>query len=247
MDRAIVRHNQQHPFLRVKGDSRRQIDDIGGMLVNLQIAGGGFPGGDDRPAGAEDVFLPMIHHLIGAGAFRVGVGYHIVREQIIFQVGIRHGLRIQRLHIFRFGKGVVPAGLGVRIVRGRHIAVFRHIFAQFRHQIIAVEVLNRRPPAEVVEAVVAHAHLFTVFEADNLRHPPFNADRHIADVEDFGVRPQTTCGFRHNRRRVGVVKHPGVRRIFFHIIHQLQHAADRAHTVGDPARSAGLLAQHTVA
>ncbi len=43
MDRAIVRHNQQHPFLRVKGDSRRQIDDIGGMLVNLQIAGGGFP------------------------------------------------------------------------------------------------------------------------------------------------------------------------------------------------------------
>ncbi len=57
---------------------------------------------------------------------------------------------------------------------------------------------------------------------------------HIADIEDFGVRPQTSGGFRHNRRRVGVVKHPGVRRIFFHIIHQLQHAADRAHTVGDP-------------
>ena len=189
----------------------------------------------------------MIHHLIGAGAFRVGVGHHIVREQVIFQIGIRHGLRIQRLHIFRFGKSVVPAGLGVRVVRRRHIAVFRHIFAQFRHQIVAVEILNRSPPAEVVEAVVAHAHLFTVFEADNLRHPPFNADRHIADVEDFGVRTQTAGGFRHNRRRVGVVQHPGVRRIFFHIIHQLQHAADRAHTVGDPARSAGLLAQHAVA
>ena len=99
----------------------------------------------------------------------------------------------------------------------------------------------------MIEAVVAHAHLFAIFEADNLCHPPFNADRHIADIEDFGVRPQTSGGFRHNRRRVGVVKHPGVRRIFFHIIHQLQHAADRAHTVGDPPRTAGLLAQHAVA
>ena len=36
-------------------------------------------------------FLAMIHHLIGAGAFRVGVGHHVVREQVIFQIGIRHG------------------------------------------------------------------------------------------------------------------------------------------------------------
>ena len=135
----------------------------------------------------------------------------------------------------------------MRIFRRRNIAVFRHVFAQFRHQIVAVQVFNRRPPAEVVQAVVAHAHLFAVLEADNLRHAPFNADRHIADVEDFGVRAQAARGFRDNRRRVGVVQHPRVRGVLLHIVHQLQHAADRAHAVGNPARSAGFLAQHAVA
>ena len=172
---------------------------------------------------------------------------HVVREQIILQVGVRHGVGIQRLHVFCFRERIVPARLGVRIVRRRYIAVFRHVFAQFRHQIVAVEIFNRRPPAEVVQAIVAHAHLFAVLQADNLRHAPFNADRHIADVEDFGVRAQTARGFCDNRRRVGVVQHPRVRGVLLHVIHQLQHAADRAHAVGDPARAAGFLAQHAVA
>ena len=172
---------------------------------------------------------------------------HVVREQIILQVGVRHGVRIQRLHVFGFGEGIVPARLGMGIVRRRNIAVFRHVFAQFRHKIVAVQVFNRRPPAEVVQAIVAHAHLFAVFQADNLRHAPFNTDRHIADVENFGVRTQAARGLRNNRRRVGVVQHPRVWGVLLHVIHQLQHAADRAHAVGDPARAAGFLAQHAVA
>jgi hypothetical protein len=40
-----------------------------------------------------------------------------------------------------------------------------------------------------------------------------NYSNPAADVEDFGVWPQTAGGFRHNRRRVGVVEHPGIRRI----------------------------------
>ena len=99
----------------------------------------------------------------------------------------------------------------------------------------------------MVQPVVAHAHLLTVLKADDLRHPSFDTDRHIADVENFSVRTQATGRFRHNGRRIGVVQHPGVRRIFFHIVHQLQDAADGAHTVGDPARATGFLAQHAVA
>ena len=63
----------------------------------------------------------------------------------------------------------------------------------------------------------------------------------------YTTNPQAARGFRDNRRRVGVVQHPRIRGVLLHVIHQLQHAADRAHTVGDPARSAGLLAQHAVA
>ncbi|MNY30430.1 hypothetical protein D3C86_1645390 [compost metagenome] len=124
--------------------------------------------------------------------------------------------------------------------------MFRYVFAQFRHQIVPVQIFNRRPPAEVVQAVVAHAHLFAIFQANNLRHPSFNADGHIADVEDFGLRTQTARRFSDDRRRVGVVEHPRVRGVFLHVIHQLQHAANGAHAVGDPARSAGFLAQYAV-
>jgi hypothetical protein len=43
MDRAVVRHNQQHALLGVKGNGGRQIDDVRRVFVNFQIAGGGFP------------------------------------------------------------------------------------------------------------------------------------------------------------------------------------------------------------
>ena len=98
----------------------------------------------------------------------------------------------------------------------------------------------------MIQTVVAHAHLFAVLKTHDLRHAPFDTDRHIADVENFSVRTQATGRFRHNCRRVGVVQHPGVWRIFFHIVHQFQNAADGAHTVGDTARTAGFLPQHTV-
>ena len=175
------------------------------------------------------------------------MGDHIVREQVILQVGVRHGVRIQRLYVFGLGEGIVPARFSMRIFRRWNITVFRHVFAQFRHQIVAVQIFNRRPPAEVVQTVVAHAHLFAVFQADDLRHTSFNADRHVADVENFRVRTQAARGFRDNRRRVGVVQHPRFRGVLFHIIYQLKHAADGAHAVGDATRPARFLAQHAVA
>ena len=66
----------------------------------------------------------------------------------------------------------------------------------------------RRPP--VVQAVVAHAHLFAILQPNNLRHPAFNTDWHVTDVEDFRIRAQTTRGFCDNGCRVGVVEHPGI-------------------------------------
>ena len=116
MNRAVVRHNQQHPFLGIKGNRRRQIDDVGSVFVNFQIASGGFARRNNRPAGAKDVFLTMIHHLIGAGAFRIGVRHDVVREQVVLEVSIRHRIRVQRLYVFRLGESVVPAGFGVRVV-----------------------------------------------------------------------------------------------------------------------------------
>ena len=55
----------------------------------------------------------------------------------------------------------------------------------------------------MVQAVVAHAHLFAILQPNNLRHPAFNTDWHVTDVEDFRIRAQTTRGFCDNGCRAG--------------------------------------------
>ncbi|SAF13744.1 Uncharacterised protein [Enterobacter cloacae] len=49
MDSPIVRHNQQHAFLGVKGNRGRQIDDVRRMFVNFQFTGRRMTGFDNRP------------------------------------------------------------------------------------------------------------------------------------------------------------------------------------------------------
>ena len=104
------------------------------------------------------MFLAVLHHLVGAGVLRIGVGHHIVRVEIVLQIGVGQGVRIKGPHVLGLGEGVVPAGLGVAGLLG-HIAVFGHMGLDGRHQVIARQILDAGPPAEVVEAVVAYPHL----------------------------------------------------------------------------------------
>ena len=67
-------------------------------------------------------------------------------------------------------------------------------------------------------------------------------DRLIADIEDaFILRETLVQGIRHNRRRVGVVEDPGLRRAGADFLDQRNHVADGAHTVGKAACAAGFL------
>ena len=125
-------------------------------------------------------------------------------------------------------------------------AVGRHVLSDFRHQVPAFFIVDLVPPAEVVEAVVPHLHFLAGFQADHAGHLFFQVDGHVADVQDLGVRAQTAGGFRHDGRGVGVVEHPGIGGIFFHVVQDFQNTADGAHAVGDAAGAAGFLAQHAV-
>jgi hypothetical protein len=49
----------------------------------------------------------MLHDLIRAGAFRVGMRDHIIWEQIIFQIGIGQRLGVQRLPLARLQEGLL--------------------------------------------------------------------------------------------------------------------------------------------
>ena len=151
----------------------------------------------------------MLHHLVGAGVFRVGVGHHIVRVEVVLQIGVGQGIQVERPHILCLGEGIVPACFGMAGAIG-HIAVAGDVLFDLRHQVVTFQILDAGPPAKVVEAVIAYPHLFAGFETGNLGHAPLDPDRHVADVEDFGVGTQATGRFGHNGGRVGVVEHPGI-------------------------------------
>jgi len=84
LDRAAVRHDQQHFFLGVKCQGSGQSDDVGGMAVHLKAAI--FRGSllDDIPGGGEHGLLPAIHDLVCPCVIGICVGHHIVWIEIIF-------------------------------------------------------------------------------------------------------------------------------------------------------------------
>ena len=117
---------------------------------------------------------------------------------------------------------------------------------EFINVFVAVVVLDGGPPAEVIETEVAHGHFLAVVKAQDLCNVVFHTDRHIADVNDSRIRLKASARLRHDGRRVGVVQHPAVRRVFLHVLDVFQNARNGAHAVSDSAWAAGFLADYAV-
>ena len=125
--------------------------------------------------------------------------------------------------------------------------VLLDVGAQLGHQILAV-VLDGGEPAEVVQTKVIVNDLLLVLDAHGGCHHVNDGDGHIADVDDPCLRAQLAAGFGYDGGGVGVVQDPVVLLgILFHIVDQLDHGEDGAHSVSHAAAAAGLLSHAAVA
>ena len=98
----------------------------------------------------------------------------------------------------------------------------------------------------MVQPIIPDCHILTAFKAKNLCNAVFNADRHIADIDDSGVGTKPSACFRYNGGGVRVIEHPAVRRVLLHIVNILNNASDGTHTIGNTARATGFLAYDAV-
>ena len=100
----------------------------------------------------------------------------------------------------------------------------------------------------MVQTKVIVNDLLLVLDAHGSCHHVNDGDGHIADVDDPCLRAQLAAGFGYDGGGVGVVQDPVVLLgILFHIINQLDHGEDGAHSVSHAAAAAGLLSHAAVA
>ena len=221
-----------------------RIDDEGRFL--------GRAGCGDAAALREDFLLTALDNLVRTRVLDIGMCHDIVLAEVIFQIRVRQRVRVERREALDHLERDLPRRIdvldtGVALDVLEVVAVLPDVVADLRHEILArLLVLDARPPTEVVEAEVFPLDVMQRLAARDLRHLALDVDRHVADVEDAGVRAEAARCLCNDGRRVRVVEHPGVRRIFLHIVDDLDDAADGAHAVGDAARAAGLLAEHAV-
>ena len=128
---------------------------------------------------------------------------------------------------------------------GGQVAVFGDIILNLRHQVVAQFIRNAGPPAEVVQAEVAHIQILGVL-IHNVGHAGLGGDGHIANIDDACFGTHNAAGFGYDGSGVGVIQNPAVRRILIHVIDDLHHAGNAAHAISDAAGAAGLLADHAV-
>ena len=87
----------------------------------------------------KDVYKRQVHHFIGAGIVGIAVPDRTVGVQIIFQVGVGDGVRVERIDIAGHLKGFRPACFGVFLRRNAvHITVLFHVLTDLRHQVGSV-------------------------------------------------------------------------------------------------------------
>ena len=72
-------------------------------------------------------------------------------------------------------------------------------------------ILNTRPPSEMVQSVIGDVHILSGIQMQDFRHMTFNADWHITDIENTGIRAQLSCRLRYDCGRIGIVQHPCLR------------------------------------
>ena len=230
------------------GNSGCQIHNEGCVIIHIKqiiMAVAVLP---HLPACCKYILFTAIHNLVRTGIILIRMLYHIILEQIIFQIGIRQIRIIQFQNIPGLLISCVPA-VTLRVCIQRfifHVAVLPHMLFQTGHQIVSCLIMNLRPPSKVIQSKIPHIHLFSGFQTQYSRHVIFQFNRHIADIDNFGIGAQPSGRFSHNRRRVRVVQHPGIRRIFLHIVQILQNSTNRTHAVSDTARATGFLSNHIV-
>ena len=143
--------------------------------------------------------------------------------------------------------GHAQGGLVLQVGRGHQDLVLLDVGPQRLHQVLTL-VLDGGEPAEVVQAKVIVDDVLLVLDFHGGGHHVDDGDGHIADVDDPGVGPQLPAGLGDDGGGVGVVQDPVVLLgVFLHIVNDLHHGEDGAHTVGHTAGAAGLLTHAAVA
>ena len=159
------------------------------MRICLKIAVGRTAGFDDTAALGKDGLFPAVHHFIGAGIVGIAVPDRTVGVQIIFQVGVGDGVRVERIDIAGHLKGFRPACFGGFLRRNAvHITVLFHVLTDLRHQVGSVAfAADTGPPSKMVQPEVSHHHLFAGIKAAHARHFFLKIHRHVADIQNAGV------------------------------------------------------------
>ena len=112
-DRSFVRHDQQHPFLRVISNRSCKVNDVAGVFIHFKRGVSRCLVFYDALAFTKDVFFAASHDFICPCKRWVGVRHFILREKVILQVGIWQSGWINFVYFFCFGKGVHPAGISM--------------------------------------------------------------------------------------------------------------------------------------
>ena len=182
----VVGNNQRETFAGVLCQSASEIDNVLSVGIRLKAETLRRALFDNLTRGAEDAFLATLTDLVGAGVVGVGVLNHIVREEIVLEVGVRDGIRIERVNILSLTERLVPRRIDefkAGILAG--ITVFSHLGLDSGHKVIASTVVNLCPPAKVIEAVVADNEVVVVLETTHLSHDIHQGYWHIANVDDL--------------------------------------------------------------
>ena len=85
------------------------------MLINMQIRSLTALCLCYLAAFSEYEFFTAIHNLVGTGIGRIGMFHYIIRVEVIFQIGVRQGIRIQCIDISCLAEGICPAVIRVLI------------------------------------------------------------------------------------------------------------------------------------
>ena len=187
--------------------------------------------------------------------------HELLLLQIVVQVGIRQGLREILHNLIDALPHIIPAALGVPVsagaAAGQGLFIFQvgcrkqdllihDIIPELRHHVLAL-VLDGGEPAEVVQSVVIVNQILLIYLQGSSHHID-DGDGHVADIDDPGVRTQSSAGLGNDGGRVGIVQDPiGRLRVFLHVVDHLDHRENGTHTVGHAAAAAGLLAHAAMA
>ena len=120
----------------------------------------------------------------------------------------------------------------------------RRVVGEQLGQAVAVAVVGRAQPAEVVEAEVVEPHLAGV-APERPRDAPAEARGRVADA-DHAVAEHLLQRLGDHAGRVREVDQPGAGGALGHGLGQSHHLRDRAQREADAARPRGLLAEHAV-